>query len=79
MLLAAIAEVAVKTVTLPKLGLGYVVLVVHVFVGFVQIVVDRFSTYRGWYVYPSLLLHMEIKLFYYDLSSCTCFDVGLHL
>jgi len=53
--------------------------VVHVFVGFVQIVVDRFSTYRGWYVYPSLLLHMEIKLFYYDLSSCTCFAIGLHL
>jgi len=22
--------------------------VVHIFIGFVQIVVDRFSTYRGW-------------------------------
>jgi len=30
------------------------------FIGFVQIVVDRFSTYRGWWIYVSLWLHMEI-------------------
>jgi len=30
------------------------------FVGFVQIVVDRFSTCRGWSIYFSLWLHMEI-------------------
>jgi len=44
-LLAAIAEVAVRTVTLPNLLLF---IGGARFVGFVQIVVDRFSTYRGW-------------------------------
>jgi len=43
LLLAAVVEVTVRTVTLPNLLL----FMVHVFVGFVQIVVDRFSTYRG--------------------------------
>jgi len=50
-----------------------------VFVVFVQIVVDRFSTYRGWQIYLSLWLHMEIKLFSCDLSSRTCFAVELQL
>jgi len=40
LLLAAVAEVPVRTVALPNLT---VVQVVHVFVGFVQIVVNRFS------------------------------------
>jgi len=48
-----------------------------VFVDFVQIVVDRFSTYREWYIHLSSWLHMEIKLFSYDLSSCTGFAVEL--
>jgi len=46
MLHAAGVEVAVRTATLPNL-LQFTK-VVHVFVGFVQIVVDRFSTYRRW-------------------------------
>ena len=49
------------------------------FVGFVQIVIDRFSTYRTMVNYFSLWLHMEIKLFSYDLSSRTCFAVALQL
>jgi len=53
--------------------------VVHMFVDFVQIVVDRFSTYRGWQMYLSLWLHMEIKLLSYDLSLRTCFAVVLQL
>jgi len=45
LLFAAAVEAAVRTVTLPT-----VIQVVHVFVGIVivQIVVDHFSTYRGW-------------------------------
>jgi len=39
--------VAVRTVTLPNLVFT-VIQVVHVLVGFVQIVVNPFSTYRGW-------------------------------
>jgi len=41
LLLAVIAEVAVRAVTLPA-----AIQVVHVFAGFVQIVFDRFSNYR---------------------------------
>jgi len=52
---------------------------VHVFVVFVQIVVDSFSTYRGLRIYLSLWLHMEIKLVCYDLPSHTCFTVELQL
>jgi len=65
----------VRTVTLPNLT---VIQVVHVFVGFVQIVVDRLCTYRGWKVYLSLWLHMEVKSSY-DLSPRTCFTVALQL
>jgi len=43
--LAAVVEVAVRIATLHNLLLF---LVVHVFVCFVQIVVDRFCTYRRW-------------------------------
>jgi len=53
--------------------------VVHISVGFVKIVVDRFSIYRGWQIYLSLWLHMEIKLLSYDLSLRTCFVVVLQL
>jgi len=48
-----------------------------VLVVFVQIVVDRFGTYRTMVNYLSLWLHMEIKLFSYDLSSRACFAVAL--
>jgi len=50
-----------------------------VFVGFVQIVVDRLCTYQGWKIYLSLWLHMEFKLLSYDLSPRTCFAVALQL
>jgi len=49
-----------------------------VFVGFVQIFV-ALALIEGWYIYLSLWLHMEIKLFSYDLSSRTCFAVVLQL
>jgi len=52
---------------------------VHVFVGFIHGVVDRINTYRGWQINLSLWLHVDIKLFSYDLSSCTCFAVELQL
>jgi len=45
-LLAAVVEVAVRNVTLPNLLT--VIQVVHVFVDFVQIVVDRVSTCQRW-------------------------------
>ena len=50
------------------------------FVGFIQIVV-ALALVGGWYIYLSLWLHMEIKLFFYDLSSrtSTCFAVVLQL
>jgi len=46
LLLAAVVEAAVRTVTLRNSVLT-VIQAVHVFVGFVQFVVDPFSTCRG--------------------------------
>jgi len=43
-----------------------------VFVGFVQFVVDCISTYRRMVNLSQFMVHMEIKLFSYDLSSHTC-------
>jgi len=44
------------------------------FVGFVQIFLDPLLS-----KFISLWLNMEIKLFSYDLSSCTCLAVELQL
>jgi len=52
---------------------------VFYFAYFIQIVVDPFSTYRGWKSYLGSWLHMEIKPFSCYLSTCTRFAVELEL
>jgi len=76
MLLAAVVEVTVRTVTLPNLLFFWCC---TLFVGFVQIVV-ALALIEGWQLYLSLWLRiMKIELFSYDLSSRTCFAVALQL
>jgi len=52
---------------------------VHVFVRFVLVIVERFSIHRFWQIHLSLWLNMENTLFSYNLSSCTFFAVDLQL